>query len=144
MRTKVRSPATAQQRAEAVSNFRLLPRLSQVRIDGGGGRGSAGLLGGLHGAERADRRGNVGRVIQFNCSDQVFTRRLRVGSVGGKACLLCGQKTSDISNLRWREAKEFGQEIDLPLNHLCGRLGSERATEPTAGLRAENSRENHW
>lgn len=143
MGTTVRPTPTAQQRAEAVSNFRLLARLGQIGIDRGGSRGAACFLGRLHATEGADRFGNVGRVVQFNRSHQAFPRALGGGGVGGEAGLFGSQKSSDVSDLRCRQAKEFGQKIDLPRNHLLWRRGIERPAEPTARLRAKNSRENH-
>lgn len=148
MRTKVRSATATHQRTETVSNLRLLPRLSQVSVNGGSGRGPAGLLGGLHSAERSKGGGNISRVIQFNRIHQGLMGGLRSfqlvsGGNGAEARLFGSQKFSDISNLRWRQAEVLGQEIDLPVDQVLCRWGREGAVHPPAGLRAENSHENH-
>jgi hypothetical protein len=148
MWTKTRSTATAQQRTEAVSNLRLLPRLSQTCVEGCGGGDAAGLLGSLYSVERSESVGNVGRVIRLNGIRQGLaggfrTFQSRSRGNGCQAGLLSSQDSLEVKNLSGRQTKEPREHIDLPVNHLLWRWGRERAAESTARLRAENSRENH-
>ena len=143
MGTTVRSTPTAHQRAEAVADFRLLPWLIEIGIDGGGSISAAGFLGSLNGAQGADRRINATRVIQLNCVHQGLASAFGIRGIGGQTFLFRSYKSRNISNLLRCQAKEFGQKIDLPRNHLLWRRGIERPAEPTARLRAKNSRENH-